>query len=103
MQCLSPGSYGSLPAPISAACVHLSTQVERNPDRFHRLAYQRPLRRCRARIARLIGAETDECVLVPNTSHGLDTILWNIAWEAGDVIVSCAWPPSFPSYCGGGR
>ena len=41
----------------------------------------------RERIAKLIGAQTDECVLVPNASHGIATILRNFTFNEGDILV----------------
>lgn len=46
----------------------------------------------RERIAKLVGvADVDEVVIVPNSSHGLNTVLKNIIWEEGDVIVPCEY------------
>ena len=47
-------------------------------------SYMRPLM---ARIAKLVGAERDEIVLVPNASHGVSTVLWNIEWHEQDILV----------------
>lgn len=81
------GSYGSVPVPVSEACKVIVDEVEANPDKFMRLTYEARWIRCRERIADLIGAEVDECVLVPNATHGINTVLWNIDWKKGDVIV----------------
>lgn len=92
------GSYGSLPRPVKAACDAIDAEAESNPDRFHRLDYQAPLLRVRERVAQLIGARTQECVLVPNTSSGVNTVLRNLAWNAGDVLVGGAFRPLALSY-----
>ena len=81
------GSYGSVPVPVSEACKVIVDEVEANPDKFIRLTYEARWIRCRERIADLIGAEVDECVLVPNTTHGIYTVLMNIDWKKGDVII----------------
>ena len=81
------GSYGSIPIPVSEACKIITDEVERNPDKFIRLTYEAPWIRCRDRLANLIGAEVDECVLVPNATHGIDTVLTNIDWKEGDAII----------------
>ena len=52
-----------------------------------RLTYAALWIRCRERVANLIGAGVDECVLVPNATHGVNTVLRNIDWKKGDVIV----------------
>ncbi|ETW82979.1 hypothetical protein HETIRDRAFT_444532 [Heterobasidion irregulare TC 32-1] len=84
---LNHGSYGSLPLPVAAYCEKIGRQIEASPDRFMRVelaSYMRPLR---ARIAKLVGAERDEIVLVPNASHGVSTVLWNIEWHEQDILV----------------
>ena len=81
------GSYGSLPKPVFEAAHKLSLKIESNPDYFHRLHYQPLLTEAREKLAKLIGAKTDECVLVTNTSIGIATILRNFEWEEGDVIL----------------
>lgn len=52
-----------------------------------RLKYGTHLIQCRKRVARLIGADVDECVLVPNAIHGINTVLRNFGWAKGDVII----------------
>ena len=41
------GSYGSLPLPVLAECAKLSLLSERNPDRFHRVAFMPVLEEAR--------------------------------------------------------
>jgi hypothetical protein len=43
----------------------------------------------RAETAEILGAAADECVMVPNTTHGINTIMQNIIWQPGDRIVTC--------------
>ena len=42
---------------------------------------------CREAVAKFIGAEVDEVVLVPNASHALNIVLRNFEWRDGDVLV----------------
>jgi hercynylcysteine S-oxide lyase len=81
------GSYGSLSNPVRHAANELTTLIESNPDKFIRLTYAPLLIHVRERLARFIGAETDELVLVPNTSHGINTVLRNFAWQQGDILI----------------
>lgn len=69
------------------ACEKLSYEVEANPDRYMRITYTPLLNAVRARLAELVGAETDECVMVTNATHGVNTVLRNLEWKEGDVIV----------------
>ncbi|KAH7925494.1 PLP-dependent transferase [Leucogyrophana mollusca] len=84
---LNHGSYGSLPLPVKAVCDDLAAQIEANPDKFIRvlnLAHQTEQREC---VAKLIGAEADECVIINNASHGIGTVLRNFEWHEGDIII----------------
>ncbi len=84
------GSNGSLPRPVSAWCSALSDKIESNPDLFMRLTYHPMLIAVREKIASVIGvSDVDEVVLVPNASHGINTVLKNFICEAGDVIFAC--------------
>jgi len=69
------------------ACKAITDEVEANPDKFLRLKYSTQLTQCRERVARLIGANLDECVLVLNAIHGINTVLRNFDWKKGDVIL----------------
>ncbi|EIW57456.1 PLP-dependent transferase [Trametes versicolor FP-101664 SS1] len=84
---LNNGSYGTPPLPVIYAGVNRSYQIERNPDVFHRINYKPLLVQSRHTVAKLIGAELDEVVLVPNATHALNTVLRNFEWREGDVIV----------------
>ena len=59
------GSYGTTPRPVLEAISELTLEIESNPDRFHRLLYQKRLIGVREKLACLIGAKADEVVLVP--------------------------------------
>ena len=40
-------------------------------------------------MAQFIGADLDEIVMIPNTSLGINVVLRNLDWEAGDTLISC--------------
>ncbi|KAK1233737.1 hypothetical protein PQX77_003084 [Marasmius sp. AFHP31] len=87
---LMAGSYGSTPIPVLDASKAFADQVEANPEVFHRLDYIPLLVAARERVAKVIGVrDVDELVFVPNASHGLNTVLWNLIWEEGDIIIAC--------------
>lgn len=52
-----------------------------------RITYKPLLVNVRERVARLIGANIDECVMVPNATHGVNTVLRNFEWSEDDTIV----------------
>ncbi|EJD06673.1 PLP-dependent transferase [Fomitiporia mediterranea MF3/22] len=84
---LNHGSYGSLPLPVLRACEEISRKAEANPDRFYRSTYVPLLNTVRAKVAELIGADTDDCVVVFNATHGVNTVLRNLIWQKEDIIV----------------
>ncbi|KAI6025860.1 pyridoxal phosphate-dependent transferase [Pisolithus orientalis] len=85
---LNNGSYGSLPLPVRVACDSWTTEIESNPDVFIRYKAHLLVDRARERISQLIGADTDECVIVNNTSHGIATVLRNFSFKEGDVLIA---------------
>ena len=42
-------------------------------------------------VAEMIGAQRHELVLVPNATQGVHTIIHNLDWSEGDIIVICQW------------
>ncbi|RDX57398.1 PLP-dependent transferase [Lentinus brumalis] len=84
---LNHGSYGSIPLPVIYAANQLAYEIDANPDVFNRVAYKPRLAKSREAVAKLIGADTGEVVLVPNATHALNTILRNFEWREGDLII----------------
>ncbi|KDR81048.1 hypothetical protein GALMADRAFT_241675 [Galerina marginata CBS 339.88] len=83
---LNSGSYGTPPKPVLRAIEDITARIESNPDYFIRIALQPLLTNVREKLATLVGAKTDEVVLVANASVGVNTVLRNIEWEEGDII-----------------
>jgi len=79
-----------MPNLVREAAEKLTTLVERNPDKFMRLTYLPLLIHVRERLASFIGAAADELVLVPNASHGINTVLKNFEWQQGDILIDGA-------------
>ncbi|KAH9930085.1 PLP-dependent transferase [Fomitopsis serialis] len=88
---MNHGSYGSLPLPVLLKCQELTLLAERNPTS----STASPIWACskksdfarRKRVADVVNAELDEIVLVPNATHGINTVLRNFEWKEGDVII----------------
>ncbi|KAF8655724.1 hypothetical protein AX16_002961 [Volvariella volvacea WC 439] len=85
---LNHGTFGSVPRPVQDAYTSISDQIESNPDYFGRLLYYRQLDGVRSRLAKLVNAHVDECVIVPNVAYGVNTILRNFEWNEGDIIIT---------------
>ncbi|KAG2012232.1 hypothetical protein CC2G_012266 [Coprinopsis cinerea AmutBmut pab1-1] len=84
---LNNGSYGAPPKPVLQAALEWSHKVEANPDLFHRITYMPVLAENRKLVAEMIGAHPDEVVLVNNATTGINTVLRNFDWEAGDLLI----------------
>lgn len=83
---------GSGPSPRRALEAANETMLSLN-DRYGPMSMPaleesfRILRRCRERLATLLGAETEEIALMESTSDGINRIAWGIPWQEGDEIV----------------
>ncbi|WWC92518.1 uncharacterized protein L201_007477 [Kwoniella dendrophila CBS 6074] len=84
---LNHGSYGSPPKYVIQKMRELSDEIESNPDLFMRRSWLPKLNKVRNELSEMIGARQEEVVIVPNTTHGIQTILSNIEWTDGDIIV----------------
>src|SRR5688572_20306841 len=84
------GTFGTPPKAVLQASMELVKEIESSPDLFSRTAYKEGLKRVRAQLAEVIGAEhVDECLMVPNVTTALNTVLKNLDLEKGDVIFGC--------------
>jgi len=85
------GSYGSTPKPVSALCEKWGSIIEARPDDFMRRTLGPMIVTAREKISKLINCDATECVLVPNASHGIATVLFNLHLKAGDILVNCGF------------
>ncbi|ESK85204.1 aminotransferase family protein [Moniliophthora roreri MCA 2997] len=91
---LNHGSFGALPHTIQKVYNTVTEEVERNPDHFIRRKLGIHVAEVQKRLAALVGAGEDECVVIPNVTHGIFVILRSMAWSEGDVLVHT--PTAFP-------
>ncbi|KAI1649432.1 PLP-dependent transferase [Daldinia loculata] len=84
---LNHGSFGSFPSGVREHQRRLQRETEARPDTFIRFEYPGLLREAREVVAPLLGAETDEVVFVPNALTAINTVLRNLTYRDGDVIV----------------
>ena len=84
---LNHGSYGAAPRAIEEKHFDFQKLVSERPDVF--MTYKLPefLDESRKAIAPLLGVPADEVVFVPNATTGVNTVLRNLKFEEGDVIV----------------
>ena len=93
---LNHGSYGTFPKSVFDFKVQRLRDYEARDCIYKRFVYPGLLKESRALVAPLLGAHTDEVVFVPNATSGVNTVLRNIKWEEGDVII---YPQSIYGAC----
>ena len=84
---LNHGSFGAFPKEVQEYQRALQSETEARPDTFIRCTYPNLLRESRSALAPLLGADVGEVVLVPNATTGVNTVLRNIPFLPGDVIL----------------
>ncbi|KAI0120520.1 aminotransferase family protein-like protein [Hypoxylon sp. NC0597] len=84
---LNHGSFGAFPSCVREYQRRLQDETEARPDTFIRFTYPRLLREAREAVAPLLSAETDEVVFVPNALTAINTVLRNLTYRSGDVIL----------------
>ncbi|KAK3334172.1 aminotransferase family protein-like protein [Cercophora scortea] len=93
---LNHGSYGTVPLAILSHRERLLREYESRECIFKQFTLPKLLAESRAAVAPLLGAATDEVVFVNNATTGVNTVLRNLVYERGDVIV---YPTSIYPAC----
>lgn len=84
---LNHGSYGAFPIAIRDHQRALQDCTEARSDPYIRFTITDLLIKSRAVAASFLGAPTDEVVFVPNATTAVNTVLCNLEFSEGDVIV----------------
>lgn len=84
---LNHGSYGAFPSVVRDYQRELQGLIEARPDHFIRYSLPKLLIDSRAAIAPLLGVSTDEVVIIPNATTGVNTVLRNLIYQDKDVIL----------------
>ncbi|KAI4725744.1 PLP-dependent transferase [Aureobasidium sp. EXF-10728] len=85
---LNHGSYGTHPIEVRLAHREYQERAEARPDTFVRYEFRTHLlNESRQAIADYIYAPLDTCVLVPNASTGIDTVLRNLVFDSQDAVI----------------
>lgn len=84
---LNHGSFGASPILVQERQRELQKLEAERPDTF--IVFDLPvlIDESREAVAPLLGAPVDEIVFVPNATTGINTVLRNLKFEEGDVIV----------------
>ncbi|KAI1474570.1 putative aminotransferase family protein [Daldinia eschscholtzii] len=85
---LNHGSYGTIPVSVRRAHDVFRAEADAAPDPFIALEFHDRLVPHRALTAQALNcSNVDELVFVPNATTGSDTVLKNLDWKEGDVIL----------------
>ncbi|EKG14199.1 Aminotransferase class V/Cysteine desulfurase [Macrophomina phaseolina MS6] len=84
---INHGSFGTYPKPVREALYHWQSLAEARPDEFIRYTYPAELRKARALMASYLKVPLPTVVFVPNATTGVNTVLRNLVFAPGDVIV----------------
>ncbi|KAI5359011.1 Putative aminotransferase class V domain, pyridoxal phosphate-dependent transferase, major [Septoria linicola] len=84
---LNHGSFGTYPRAVRTSLRALQDECEGQPDRFIRYTYPRKLDESREAVAKYLNVPTETVVFVPNATTGVNTVLRNLVWQPGDVII----------------
>ncbi|KAI1310781.1 aminotransferase family protein-like protein [Xylaria venustula] len=84
---LNHGSFGTFPSTVRDYQQSLQSETEARPDTFIRFTYPDLLLQARRAVAPLLGADAEEVVFVPNCLTGINTVLRNLRYVDGDVII----------------
>ena len=84
---LNHGSFGAAPRAVLEAQGRLRQRLEAEPVRFFLRELEGLLDEARARLARFVGAQTDQLVFVPNATTGVNTALASLDLGAGDELL----------------
>ncbi|KAI1327374.1 aminotransferase family protein-like protein [Xylariaceae sp. FL0255] len=84
---LNHGSFGTYPVAVRDYQRSLQAETEARPDTEVRIKYPHRLRDARQAVASLLGSHTEEVVFVPNALTAINTVLRNLEYQDGDVIL----------------
>ncbi|KAI1430687.1 putative aminotransferase family protein [Xylaria sp. CBS 124048] len=84
---LNHGSYGTYPTTVRQAHQALQALVESAPDRFIALDWPSRLSESRTLTAAFLHCPAASVVFVPNATTGIETVLKNLVFAPGDVVL----------------
>lgn len=84
---LNHGSFGTYPKPVRKRLHECQALSEARPDNFQRFDFPLMLDRSRVAMASFLNVPVDEVVFVPNATTAINTVLQNLRFEKGEVIL----------------
>ncbi len=84
---LNHGSFGSCPRPVLEFQRQLRERMEADPIEFLGRALEGLLDEARSALAAFVGAKARDLVFVPNATHGVNTVLRSLRFQAGEELL----------------
>ncbi|KAH7106401.1 PLP-dependent transferase [Auriculariales sp. MPI-PUGE-AT-0066] len=84
---INHGSYGTVPLRVIEYAEKLGREANAKPDAWFKGGIEEKVLQVRQKLAELVNADLEECVMVVNATHGVNHALRNFAFNEGDVIV----------------
>jgi len=84
---LNHGSFGAYPRLVQEQQNKFTRLAAERPDTFIVNDLSKFIDESREAVAPLLGVPVDEVVFVPNATTGINTVLRNLKFEEGDVVV----------------
>ncbi|KZW01152.1 PLP-dependent transferase [Exidia glandulosa HHB12029] len=85
---INHGSFGTVPLRVIEYAERLGRECDARPDSWLMEEVEPKMLDVRRQLAQVLNADVDECVLVPNATTGVNQVIRNFEWHAGDVLVS---------------
>lgn len=85
---LNHGSFGSCPHEVFDIYQQWQEQLEQQPVLFLGREINNLLGKARAALGTYLGADADDLVFVPNSTHGVNIVAHSLALEEGDEILA---------------
>jgi isopenicillin-N epimerase len=84
---LNHGAFGSCPCAVLEFQRKVRARMERQPIQFFLRDLETLLDETRRDLARFVGAEPGDLVMVPNATAGINTVLASLKFKAGDELL----------------
>lgn len=81
------GSYGAVPKAVEEKHFSVQRYITSRPDVFMTKKLPGLIDESREALVPLLGVDMEEIVIIPNATTGINTVLRNLKFEEGDVVV----------------